>query len=203
MPKILTGILPRSFEVIRDRIGEILAEELPSQATLLTEPDLDVKVWVERFVPFDKEELPAINVLFNRGDYGNTNIRSQHADFNFEIHLHSKAKSSATDRGDVLSMEKLQRLIGVCQAILMDSSYIRLAFDPPTVAPLISGREVKSIETFSGTDNKDAESVAMGRIILSVLATDTVEFKPSTVLGGYETSVKLGLTDKGYVFSKL
>ncbi len=41
----------------------------------------------------------------------------------------------------------------------------------------------------------------MGRLILSVRVVETVRLQDYSLLEGFDTAVKLSLTDKGYVFS--
>ena len=75
MPKITQAIPPQAFEIIRNRIGLILAEEIDNQSILTYDPDLDLTVWVERTVPFDKTELPSVNVSLARGSYDSKTYR--------------------------------------------------------------------------------------------------------------------------------
>ena len=74
MASIIDGIIPaQQYETIRDKIGLILYEELVNQFTLTTDEDLNVKVFVERFVAFDKTDFPCLNVVFSGGNYDNKN----------------------------------------------------------------------------------------------------------------------------------
>ena len=70
---INTLIGQQKFELIRDRIAEILSTEIANQATieghdLWTE---NIFVWLERTAPFDKSELPCINVSMSSGEFDN------------------------------------------------------------------------------------------------------------------------------------
>ena len=72
MSKITEILLPEGFEYVRDRIAEILADEFDHQYYLTGDVlfDLKDKVYVERSVAFDREELSAINVSVGSGTYG-------------------------------------------------------------------------------------------------------------------------------------
>ena len=52
---LIDGIIqPRAYELIRDKIAEILLEEFANQFALTSDADLNLhKVYLERFVPLD------------------------------------------------------------------------------------------------------------------------------------------------------
>lgn len=197
MSVIAEPISTQAFELIRDRIGVILADELPVQADLKYDTDLDATVYAERFIPFDKTELPAVNVSLARGLIsGQTTIRSD-GTHTYYIDVHTSAKSDDGSNGDQKAMLRLHKMLGVCRAILEDARYLTLGFQKP----FIMNRHVEEIG-IAEPDRSDATSAVMGRIILSVKATETINLVIPNLIAGYETNVKLSLTDKGYIFSE-
>lgn len=197
MARILTVIQPRAFERIRDRIGEILADELPVQAAIEYADELDAEVFVERFIPFDKTEMPAVNVLVARGLYDNKAALKSDGTYTFNIDCYMTAKTQAGKNGDSESAIKLQKLMGVCTAILENRQYNTLGF----AKPFISHTEVREINIANPVNNQDASSVIMGRITFIVRVPETVDAILPQLLAGYDTVMKLYLTDKGYTFS--
>lgn len=195
---LLTGIIsPHAFEIIRDRIGEILADEIANQYTLTSDEDLNLgEVWIERFVPFDKEELPTINVSLASGAFSGQTQKHTDGVYTYFIDVYTKAKTSETDRGDVLATIRLHRLLGVCRAILENPQYKTLLF----TAPFIFNRHFESL-SIAEPGTQDAVSSIQGRLTFSVKAIETNELITPILLGIHDTRVKLNLTDKGYFYS--
>lgn len=195
MAAIITDIIAsQAFEVVRDRIGTIIKEEVENQYALSNEPALNATIWNERFVPFDKEEIPAVNVMFDRMDFSQQDQRQTNGTCIYYIDCYTNSKSSDTDRGDVKAKVKLHRLLGVCRAILEDPKYKRLGFNS---IPLIMNRKVSSIG-IAPPDHNDGLSSVMGRLVFEVKLPETTAFIEPTALADFETTIKLVLTDKGY-----
>ena len=196
MAVIPSAIPSQAYELIRNRIGEILIDELAAQATLQGDPKIAATVYIERFVAFDFSELPAVNVSLNTGNYAQQTVRSVDGTYRFNVDCHTSAKSTITVRGDSLAMTRLQRLMATCQGILEDTRYKTLGFD----APFIERVYVDGIDIAEPTQG-DATSSVMGRINFVVRAPNDRSAVTPTILAGYDTQVKLGLTEKGYIFS--
>lgn len=194
----IKGIIPAQyFEVIRDRIAEILADELDGQVLLTYDTDLEVKgVYVERSVPFDNTEMPAINVSFSGGDYNNQTVRDADGSYSFFIDVFTQAKTTDDDRGDKLAMFKLHKLLGVCRAIIQNPIYKTLGFEPP----FIMSRQISSI-VIAAPKEGEALKVVMGRLILAIVAPEDTQLLTAELIAGFDTQVKLALTDKGYIYS--
>jgi len=197
MPEIVKAITQRNYELIRDRIANILAIELPSQATLNSDVGLSPTIEIERFVPVKDTELPLVNVMLLRGDYDSYTSIQQDGTYMYHVDIYTKSKWSDDDRADKLAFMKLQRLTGVIQAILSDSKYRTLGFAPPSLSRV----QVNSIKFAEPANNKDASSSVMARLEFEVRVPETVEVATLVLIGGYDTSVILGNTDSGYVFS--
>jgi hypothetical protein len=72
---LLTQKIPeQNFELVRDRIAEILADEIAAQSAIVPlTPEMDATVHLERFVPFSQVDMPCVNVVFSSGAYENQN----------------------------------------------------------------------------------------------------------------------------------
>lgn len=197
----IEGLIPQqSFEHVRDRIGAILADELQSQVNNFYNDDAEVSdVWVERWVPFDKTELPAVNVCLAQGELGSRTQIHTDGTYTYNIDCYHSAKSSDTEDGDSAAMIKLQRLIGICRAIVENPRFKTLGF---AATFGIGNRGISNIGI--GTAPKeDAVSVVMGRLQMVVRVPETTELKVPAVIAGYETQVKLALTEKGYRYESV
>ena len=195
MSKINGIIPPQSYELVRDRIGEILTIELANQYLLTSDEALNASVFVERFIPFDKTDLPAISVSYSRGDMDNQDVKHADHSATYFIDCFQSAKSSTSEQGDALSKVKLHRLIGVCRAIIQNPIYNTLDFD----APFIMFRQITSLE-IADAGKQDAVSVTMGRLTLNVRIPENTQLIDAIEAGGYDTQVKLYETDKGYKY---
>lgn len=193
--KITDPILARNFEVIRDRIALILADELANQFTLQpTETVLNATVWLERFIPFDKEEIPAIIVYTNNADYDNQNPKTQRGENVYFIDCYTKAKHTDTDQGDQLAAKKLSRLIGVIQYILSSEEYATLNFG----TGLIQRRWVKSFIVDNGSGQGDGTHSIKGRVEFHVIANEEVADPATVDVGDIYSEFLIDESDKGY-----
>jgi hypothetical protein len=199
MPQITTAIGEQAFELIRARIAEILADELPNQASLNSDTELNATVFIERLARPEPKETPLVNVSLLKGRYNNQDQTKADGVFDFSVDAYTKSKgdagSDSDKRADSKAIFKLQRLLGVCRSILNDSRYKTLGFAPG----FIGWRQVTDIEI--SPDTIGAESLVMGRIIISVRAIDKGTDLSPLLIKGYDTYVKLNLSDSGYFYS--
>lgn len=183
----------RKYELIRNRIGEILADELAHQYDLTADPNLKAPVYIERTVPISTDETPIINILTVRGDYGSQDAASTLGNYQYYIDCYASSKTKGTDRGDYLASVYVQRLTGVIQAILENPVYRTLGYAAPFNASIC----VKSIY-FPEPITNDTESLKTARIEVVVEAPEENKLIEPTLIASYTTQVKLGQTDKGY-----
>lgn len=187
-------IEPQNFELVRDRIASILLLEIEHQVYLGSDV-VQPGIYVERMVPFDKTELPCINVQFGNGKYDGKDVRQAEGGYNYFIDCHCSAPSTSDDDGDVMAMQKMQRLMGVCRAILENPSYRTLDFTPPSLTRV----RVMAIDT-AAPGIQDGINSAMGRITFNVQVEESVELKTAVGIANSYTGIKLNLTDKGYKY---
>lgn len=195
---VIVGVIPpRAFELVRDRICEILADEISNQANLASDADLEeVIVWKERFIPFNQSEMPAVNVSFASGVLSGQTQKNTDGTYTYFIDVFTKALGDDDERGDTKATLKLHKIIGVCQGILENSRYRTLGFTPP----FISHRHCENI-SISDPGRQDTANSIMGRISLIVKVPESMELVTPTLIGGNNTTVKLYSTDLGYFYS--
>lgn len=150
--KLNYDILDSNLELIRDRIGVILKEELDNQATRQGDENLTADIFVERYTPPDISEEKIIIVGIDRGTYEHQTSLDQRADFNYTIDIYTSGKQSSTEPGYLNSSKKLHRLAGLVRSILMAPAYIRLGFD---TVPIIARRSVNAMAFDPTNDQED------------------------------------------------
>ena len=121
IPQLEYIIGEQNFELIRNRIGEILTYELRNQANLSGKQSLkDVKVWIERVTPFDNTELPAVNIYYNDTLYNSSTVVNQQGQNTYHIDVLTKSKNSGSQQNDSdkQSYTLAANLLGIVRAIL-------------------------------------------------------------------------------------
>lgn len=186
----------QAFEVIRDRIAQILAIELENQVVNFGNYDADVDVWIERFQAFDKTELPAVNVTFAPAEFSGKSAPQNDGSYTFNIDCYYNAKSDNDTDGATIAMLKLQRLLGVCRSIMDNPAYLKLGFSTPFIMSVkCTSMAVK--EPTAG----DALTTMMGRLVYAVKASEVTPLLDGEAFSGFDTIVKISNTDKGYLYS--
>jgi hypothetical protein len=196
MSKINSIIPSRPFELIGERIAQILAIELYYQTAATYDDTIDATVYYERSVPFDFTDLPAVNVSFAGTD--NSNEKQQHKDslYEFEIDIYTMAKTNDVDFGDKISTLRCHKLAGIIDFILSHPVYKTLDFPPG----LIGGVYVKSLKINDPKGRQDAEMIKMARLQFQVRSFEQTTFQETTEASVYSTQVKIAETDKGYYY---
>lgn len=191
---IETVIGRQAFEVIRDRIAQILLTELNHQAIIAYDPELNVdEVFVERFMPVNHSECPVVNVSLERGDYSRKDIKSVDGGYRYFIEITTKAKTTEDERGDSRAKIKLHKMLGICRSILENPQYTTLGFNKP----FIGNRHVESI-MFSKPEEHSTEGSVEGFLVLAVRVNETTPLGTGLDWVGSITSVKLSQSDEGY-----
>ncbi len=196
MAKINRVIEPENSELVRDRIGEILIDEIGNQVQLSYDPLIDATVYVERSMPFDKTELPVVSVSLANGMFGNKSQREVYGTYAFNIDVFASAKSTKDSSGDTTSAFVLQKIMGICRSILEDPIYITLGFKPPFIS-----RVWCSEMNIASTNKEDATNTAMGRLVFNVLVSEPSKGYRPQLIDGYETVIKIGNSSDGYFWN--
>lgn len=193
---LITEIIPsQEFELVRDRVAEILIDELANQAALSYDEDLEVNVFVERSIPFDKTELPAINVSLAQGEFDNKKAPNLDGNYIYNIDVHTSAKSNEEDQGDSRASVKLHKILGKCRAIIENPIYRTLGFNKPSIS-----RVFFSQMDIADPGKQDALNTQMGRLILNVRVPEGVSLLAAGLIEGYDTKVKIGTSSVGYAY---
>lgn len=196
MSIIIEDIAQGGFEIVRERIAEILYMELTAQYGFRYDDWLAVqRVYVGRFLNFNESELPAINVHASRIDLDNHDVLQADGTGIYWIDVYTGAKSRSNSDGAAVAMANLQSLVSVCRGIIQHSEYKTLGFAPP----FIMYRRVMQM-LFNPPEMKDNYSLAMGRIVLHVKAPETNGLYIPRNIDSYQTSIKLAESERGYYY---
>jgi hypothetical protein len=195
-------ITPQADELIRNRIGAILKDEIDCQFRQYNSDAFITDLWVERVKPFDPVELPAINVSVPKGDYENPHPGSVDGVYTFFVDVHTQSPANPEDGGDTLANFQMKRLLGICRYIIADPLYKTLGFDPGAFIGWvrITGFEIKPNYRDNNGLWSSALNSSMGRLIVSVKANQTNTLIDPPLLETHVTGVKLFLTEKGYKY---
>lgn len=192
----ITTIIPRQqFEFIRDRIFEILVDEINGQYILTSDSEFNILSFIERNTPIDKTECPAMVVSYAKSDFSNKHQGSTDNAIVFNIDFFTNSKSNIADGGDKLSALKLHKLLGVARYILEDPIYKTLGF----TAPYIMKSYVSEINIAAG-NKEDATNTSMGRLTFNVVCNETNVLKTPELIEGFNTQVKIDNSGKGYFY---
>lgn len=193
---MINGIIPsQNYELIRDRIGEIIAAEISNQYALTGDEDINADVFVERFVPINHTECPLINISLVNGNFDNQDQKQVDGTYEYAIDCFVNSRTQDTDRGDNLAMIRLHKLLGKCRAIMHNSTYKRLGFD----APSVMNRGVQSLN-IADPGKMEATSTVMGSLTLRVKIIEDTQLLFPLDIGSFITTVKLHETEKGYKY---
>lgn len=197
-PKITTAIADQASEVIRDQIGAILFVEVANQAILQPTADIKATVFVERFAKIDRSEGAVINVTYEGYTELQKDPTMQKNRYTFNVDCYHSGITTPSERGDTKAMRNMQKLLGICRAILNDSQYKTLAFDPP----FIGWRSCNAAKIQTPQEAPGALSMVMGRCVIQVDATQSEGTVGGVKVNSWITQVKLEETEKGYIFTE-
>ncbi|MFA6057300.1 MAG: hypothetical protein WC756_03810 [Taibaiella sp.] len=197
MPLIKELIPPQGFELVRNRIAEILADEFISQASIHGNPEwMPSKVYVERRISIDNTDMPVINVALANGAYSNKDVTQVDGSYQFFIDCYTQSPGTDDGDGDALAAIALHRIMGMCRAILENPEYSTLAYAPP-----FSCSVAVTSMTIGDYAQADMQNSAIGRLIFEVRIPEIVELKAGLPLSISITQVKLFNTIKGYLYT--
>lgn len=164
MSKINEVIPAQRFELFRDVIAVILATEVANQFAMSPAPVLNAPVWVERFIPFSRNELPAINVVYSASDYDDNNAHTSLASSRYSIELTVSARHTASEDGDKIAGLAAQKLAGVCRYVLEHPAYLTLGLPRGYIADT----EVSTLRIGAPTDAGDGMHTISAQLVFVV-----------------------------------
>lgn len=205
MPLLLEPIPSQAFEIVGERVVDILAEELAGQMDFNNDFNDDfpstegIDIYHERFTPFAITEMPAVNVMLQEGTYGNEDARQSDGTYIYAIDCYTSSESvgdgvNEIEMGDKIAKLKVHKLMGACRAILKAPVYNNLGFDRPYLC-----RVTIVSFSFAEATSQDGMHTAYGRLLLSVRAVEKVEIQTPRVMKGYETKYKIAESEKGFI----
>ncbi len=178
---INTAIRPSNYEIIRDRIAEILGLEFTLQKASFNLPVelCPAKIDTERFLNVDENDFPVVIVRMVKGlyldedgrqtkDSGGTRIGT----YRFYVDVYTGSPSNANYFGDEIATKNLQRMMGIIMAILEDTRYSTLGFDPKTSG--IADTHVDQFFVKNALENENVMDFVCGRVVFIVTVPEQV-----------------------------
>lgn len=200
---ILNYAIPlQNFEVVRDRIGEILAIEFENQHTNYSLPD-EINpsgIDVERFIQIDEKEFPIIIVSLAKGGYDQkTYDGTARGEYGYLIDIYTGSASTIGEGGDVIASLNLHRMLGICRAILDDPKYKTLGFNPTSDGLQIQSVSVESIIIGQPSNPNNTIDFIWGRLQYKVTVPETCPLiTPTNTAIGANITATLEDTGKFY-----
>lgn len=196
---VITEIIPaQGFEIVQNRIGEILIEEISNQIDLQNLSD-SVEVFVERIEPFDKSEDVMISIAFKEGEYEGQTTSDSQGYYTYFIDLFVTGKGIGNESPSTNARNKLFKYIGMIRYILMSGKLQTLGFVPG----LIGGKTIKKImldtdySNFGNHSNYDAAFIRFCRIYFTVRVQESQLLFEGIPLQGNNTNITYETTNKG------
>jgi len=196
-----------TFEIVRDQIAQILADEIAEQQVLAIAAAKDPELWnlsifTERWSPWerfrdDKTEVPVVNVWYDRSSFqqaaSNVVERQQvEGTFNIDMVAQGVAKSDGAAgqiAGDEAAAFNVQRATRLVRNILMASQFTYL-----DLRPVVGRRWVQTVESFQPAQGEQAvPRISAMRLTLAVVFDEfNPQFTPET-LEEVGVTIKRGL----------
>jgi hypothetical protein len=199
MPKILTNIGPRVFEVVRNRIAEILTDEINNQATLFSDVDYtNTKVVIASSGPEDMEALSIVNVSLMNGKFGERKSYDGKvkATYYYSIDVYCTAPNNKINNSEYLSAIKCEKIIGICFSILENPIYRSLGYPPKGFIERVKSNDIN----FRAKNYNDTNNSSMGRLVFEVQVDETDDLLNAVVLAEFKTLLQLSGSSNGYTY---
>lgn len=196
---VITELIPsQGYEIVQNRIGEILAEEIANQQDIQGLTD-DVEVFVERIEPFDKSEDVMISLAFREGDYDGYTQRDTQGSYMYFIDVFAAGGGVGNQSPSTNVKNKLFKYVGFIRYILSSGKIATLGFP----AGLIGGKYIKKItldtdySNFGNHSNYDGAFIRFCRIIFIVRVQENQELWAGIPLEGNDTQITYENSSKG------
>lgn len=202
--KLNYNISASNFEYVRDRIAEILKEEMDNQSILhgtgfpiIPNLNYTADFYTERFVPIDKSEPNVVVISIGSMSFTNRTPITQSNECTFYIDIFSSAQQTSTGYGYYNSAVKLQKICGLIRHILMSPYYDRLGFP----SGIIESREISQFQFSEVRDEQDAIFSRMARATFNVKMQESSNEITPIFMAGYDTIIKIEETEKGFLLT--
>ena len=132
---VITEAIPQQgFDIVQNRIAEILVEEITNQIAVQELTD-EVNVFVERIEPFDKSEDVVIMVYLKEGDYDGYTQRDTQGTNMYFIDVY--AGGEASDAAPASISANRPPTAAPVTALTLSPSNLNM-FTPPMVCPIFA-----------------------------------------------------------------
>lgn len=198
MANLITELIPdQPFQIIQNRIGEILMEEITAQHSLQN-LDSDFTFFIERIKPYSEKEDVVITLACREQDNQEYTQRNSQVQNIYFIDIFTGGIE-----GNNMSLAenvrlKLFKYVGIVKYILNSGKYPTLGFAPG----LIGNKHVQKItfdtdySNWGNHSNYDGSGIRFCRIIFMVKAQESTELWQGIPLQGNDSIVYTG-TEKG------
>jgi hypothetical protein len=195
MAKITQAIPPSAFELAGDMICNILQEELDSQVLLTYDETICTNIYLERFIPLNESEFPAIIVQMANLEGDPSKVVNGDGVITYNIDVYYQADDTQNERADLIATRNLKKTAGLIRSILKNPSYRYLNFPIGVV-----GRTVVSRINIVDTTKQDTNNTIMARIQYEITATDNYELLNGTEWTEFVTRTNIDQSDSGYQY---
>jgi len=194
MAVVITEIIPQQgFEIVLNKLGAILFEEITNQVTIQSFTD-EVEVYVERMYPYDKSEDVLINVSLNSIDFQGQTQGGTQGNVTYYVDVYCRGEETNASTGSEASKMKINRYLGIIRYILCSTKYKQLGF----TSPLVGRVSVNNLQQDPNSGRMDAAYLKFGRITVNVAVNEAQDLWDGIPLMGNDTMVNLENTNKGF-----
>lgn len=203
MAIITEAIQPQGFDLVGNRIAEILTVEVANQVAIQGFEET-VETFLERIEPFDKNEDVMISVALRQGDFDGQNLRESQGTYRYFVDLFVSGYAEEDPDGEItapsiISKNKLYRYLGLIRYILMSGKLNNLGFAPG----IIGGKYISKIlidtdySNFGNHSNYDGSYIRFARFWFDVRVQESQLLWDSIPLYGNDTKFTYENTPKG------
>ena len=188
----------QGFEVVANRIGSILAEEIANQQAIQGFEE-DVELYLERIEPFSKEQDVMITTAFREASYEGQTTRDSQGQYIYFIDVFCSGMGEGDISPSIIAKNKLFRYVGLVRYILSSGKYLTLGLPPG----LIGGKYIEKItidtdySNFGNHSNYDGSFIRFARIIFRVRVQENQLLWEGVEMQGNTTNVTLDNTGEG------
>ena len=198
MASIITELIPdQPFQIIQNRIGEILLEEITAQHTLQN-LDSSFAFFVERISPYDVSEDVVITIACREQDNQEYTQQSSQGQNMYFVDIFCGGIENGNQSISENVRLKLFKYVGIVKYILNSGKYPTLGLP----RGLIGNRHVKKVtfdtdySNWGNHSNYDGSGIRFCRIIYLVTAREETQLWEGIPLQGNDSVVYTG-TNKG------